>query len=323
MSQVTFQGDGTVVETVDETVLAAALRANVPLLHACGGLARCTTCRILVVDGAERCAPPTDAERALAAQRHLPPGVRLACQTRVRGDVTVRRLVTDDEDHALVREEAEGAGAASLGEERHLAMLFCDVRDFTPFAEAHPPYDVVHVLNRHFRRAVQVVERHGGRVDVFLGDGLMALFGLDGRPDAAERAVRAGLDLVAGAAQFSSWFAAHFGRPFRIGVGVHVGDVVLGTVGAGERRRLTAIGDAVNTASRVEAATKEAGVAILATEAVRAAIAPRLRSRRQVTVPIRGKAGTHVLYEVVGVDPAASPCPPPSGSAALDAPPPA
>jgi adenylate cyclase len=126
----------------------------------------------------------------------------------------------------------------------------------------------------------------------------MALFGIDGAPDPAGRAVRAGLDLLQEAAAVRAYVEAQLHRTFRIGVGIHVGPVILGTIGAGERRRLTAIGDVVNLASRIESANKTAGTDILVSAAVWDSVAGRARAGRTFDLALPGTAGTHVLREV-------------------------
>ena len=282
------------------TILDASLSAGIPVTHACGGQAKCTTCRVLVLAGGDALGPRTDAERDMADRRRFGDDVRLACQATVNGDATVRRLVVDEEDQVLVRGETAGTGPKGVGEERRVAVLFADVRDFTAFAESQLPYDVIHVLNRFFLRVHGVVERHGGQIDNFMGDGAMALFGLDGAPDATARAVHAGLDLLAEARALSAYVEAQFHRPFRIGVGVHAGPVILGAVGAGERRRLTAIGDTVNLASRVEGANRAAGTAFLVTQDALDEVAGRVAVGKRVDLALKGKSGTHALTEVTG-----------------------
>jgi len=302
-ARVTFDGDERSIDVaVGTSLLKAGLDAGLAVTHACGGQGKCSTCRVVVLEGLAHAPGRNDVERAIAQRRGFAPEVRLSCQTPVSGDVLVRFLVRDDEDYALVRDEIVEGAPAGVGEERRLAILFCDVRDFTSFAEAHAPYDVVHVLNRHFRRVHAAVEAEGGRVDNFMGDGVMALFGLDDAPQRALRAIRAGLRILADAAALSPWFEAQFHRPFRVGVGVHVGDVVVGAVGAGDRRKVTAIGDPVNLAARVEAANREAGTAFLASDDALAAAGPsRVRTGRRVDVELKGKTGVHRLWEVEGL----------------------
>jgi len=300
-ARVTFHGDDRSIEVAaGTTLLEAGLAAGLRVTHACGAKGKCSTCRVVLLEGLDAVEPRGELERAVATRRSFPPDVRLSCQTQVTGDAVVRFLVRDDEDQELVREEIAEGAPSGVGEERRLAVLFCDVRDFTSFSESHPPYDVVHVLNRHFRRVHAAVEAEGGRIDNFMGDGVMALFGLSGEPDAALRAVRAGSRVVAASGELSPWFEAQFHRPFRVGVGVHVGDVVVGVVGAGERRRVTAIGDTVNVAARVEAANRAAGTSFLVTEAALAAAGPsNVRTGRRIDVELRGTTGTHRLVEVV------------------------
>src|SRR5205814_4021794 len=122
-----------------------------------GGHARCSTCRVLVLEGRANLAPRTEDEVRLAVQKGLEDDIRLACQARVLGPITIRRLVLDDCDHAL----AAASTPHTSGREVTLAVLFSDIRGFTPFAESHLPYDVVHILNRYFQRTGEAVLRHG------------------------------------------------------------------------------------------------------------------------------------------------------------------
>src|SRR5262249_1772973 len=199
----------------------------------------------------------------MALRRNFSPNVRLACQTTLSGDVALRRLVLDDQDRQLVDQEIAHAAPRSVGEERLLAILFSDIRDFTSFSEAHLPYDVIHALNRFFSRVGSIVDQNHGHIDNYMGDGIMALFGVEDPANAAINAVRAGLAMLRAVDDMQPYFETQFKTRLRIGVGIHYGEAVLGAIGTGERRRLTAIGDAVNVASRVESANKDAGTSLL------------------------------------------------------------
>ena len=299
-----FDPDEKRVEAGDsDTVLAASLRAGIPHAHACGGNARCSTCRVSVESGLEHCAPREERERALASRLHFSPEVRLACQTTVRGDVSVRRLVLDEEDVELTERMTESSAPASLGEEKEIAILFADIRGFTSLSERLPPYDVIYVLNRYFNHMGRVISAHGGYIDNYMGDGLMALFGVDDPSDAPLRAVRSGLGMIEEVARLSPHFESLYGASFRIGVGIHFGEAIVGTVGATGRRRMTAIGDAVNFASRVEAANKECGTELLVSAETYERVKAHVRAGREIRqVVLKGKAGAHALYEVLGVD---------------------
>ncbi len=146
----------------------------------------------------------------------------------------------------------------SAGERRELVVLMSDLRGFTSLSEGRRPEEVVDLLNAWFGRAVPVVHAEGGVVDKFIGDGMLAVFGLDGAPDAAGRALRAALGLVAAARALSD----EQRHAVRVGVGLHRGPAVAGTIGSPERLEFTVIGDTVNTAARIEAATRTLGVDI-------------------------------------------------------------
>jgi len=294
--------DKQIVMRGSETILAASLREGIPHAYACGGRARCSICRISVEEGLEFCSPRSKGERVVAERLSFSPETRLACQTKITGDVNVRRLVVDDDDIEFTRGIAEGPRPASIGEEKKLAILFADVRGFTALSERMSPYDVIYFLNRYFHLTSNVIESYGGYVDNYMGDGLMALFGHDDAPDAAFRAVSAALTMLEEVEKRSRHFEELYGVSVRIGVGIHHGNVVVGMIGAGDRRRMTAIGDAVNFASRIESANKKYGTELLISNEVHRRIGDRIIVGRQIEhVVIEGKTGQHVLHEVKGL----------------------
>ncbi len=274
----------------------ASLRASIAHAHACGGNARCSTCRVLIIDGLEHCAPPNDKEAILAERLHFSPDIRLACQTTVSGDVELRRLVLDAEDMEIV-----GSSPTSVGEEKEVAILFADIRGFTTFAERLPPYDVVHVLNRYFHQVGQAIQRNGGCIDNYMGDGLMALFGVEDSRDATLQAIRAGLDMLDAVERLRPYLQNIYTRSFQIGIGVHYGEVVVGAIGHDETKRVTAIGDAVNLASRIESVNKQAGTEFLISEAAYNHAKELIRIGKTVEVTLPGKSGEYTLYEVLGM----------------------
>jgi adenylate cyclase len=162
-----------------ETILEAALRAGIRLTHACGSKARCSTCRVAILQGLANCSPRTRAEQAVADHLRFKPMIRLACQTRIAGPLSARRLVLDDQDEELAVESMSDLVTDEAGEERHVAILFADIRGFTAFAEKLLPYDVIHALNRYYYQIARIVKRHGGIVDNYMGDGVLIVFGLD------------------------------------------------------------------------------------------------------------------------------------------------
>jgi adenylate cyclase len=306
MALIHFLPDEIDIEAHDgETVLAASLRAGIPHQHLCGGHARCSTCRIEIQQGAEHCVPLTVAEQRIAEQLRFDAALRLACQTVADGPLTVRRLVLDDQDAKLVdqrpRESSEELSAA--GEERELAILFADIRGFTAFSESRPPYDVVHVLNKYFHVVGQPIEKHGGYIDNYMGDGLMALFGLrdDSEDSPVLRALHAGFGMLQAMDSLKSYLLAAFGQSFDIGIGIHYGVAVVGSVGAIGSERVTAIGDAVNMASRIESANKLFGTQLLLSQEAHEQVAryAQVASVHEVVLP--GKSGTYKLVEIASL----------------------
>lgn len=290
------------VDTVPgDTILAASLRAGIPYAHACGGRAKCSTCRVVILEGLDRCAPPNEKERALAGRLHFAPQIRLACQTAVTGDVTLGRLILDEDDIAAASQVQTGALMSDIGEDKELAVLFADIRDFTPFAEALPPYDVIHVLNRFFRQMGHAITRHRGRIDNYMGDGLMALFGLDDTEEPALHAVRAGVAILDEMDRFTPYLQTVYGRGLKVGVGIHYGDVVVGSIGSDDLMRVTAIGDTVNLASRIESANKQAGTQLLISPSTLDRVADFVTVGKTLSLNLQGKTGEYVLYEVIGV----------------------
>lgn len=285
-----------------EPMLQVSLRSGINHAHVCGGKARCSTCRVRVTSGLEHCLPRNEAETKLATRVGFGPDIRLACQTQVDGPVHVRRLVLDDDDVALADQKK------LVGTERRLAILFADVRGFTPLSERLPPYDVIHLLNRYFRLVGAVIEQAGGEVTNYMGDGLMALFGREGSGPEAERAaaraaVKAGLGMLAAVDGFQRYFHQLSSGEFRIGVGAHFGTAVVGALGAGNAV-VTAIGDAVNVASRVEHATRETSTSMLITQPLYELARDLCTVRGPLTVPLKGCSTSFPLYEVLALHPA-------------------
>jgi class 3 adenylate cyclase/nitrite reductase/ring-hydroxylating ferredoxin subunit len=281
----------------NETLLDAALRSGVPFAHACGGRAKCSTCRVWVLDGLAACPHRNADETAMADRLRLADEVRLACQLRPEGEIRVRRLVLDETD-LLMTSQLGGTATMRSGESKRVAVFFSDIVDFTSLSEQLSPYDVLYLLNRYFAQVGDIIEQNGGLIDSFIGDGLMALFGVDDQPDAPLRAVNAALQTLATVDRLKPFFASMYGIDFDIRIGINYGEAVIGTLGIVGHHRRTAIGDVVNLASRVEAANKDAGTRLLITEALRDEIADKVDVADFVRVRLRGTAERTSLFEV-------------------------
>ncbi|MDN5002284.1 adenylate/guanylate cyclase domain-containing protein [Bradyrhizobium sp. GCM10027634] len=165
-----------------------------------------------------------------------------------------------------VVERLMSEGTSAAGDLRRVAVMFVDFRGFTAGAQSRTPQEVVDRLDGAFAVLVDILDRHGGIVNKFLGDGFLALFGAPlEASDAAHRAVAAGRDMLTAMDHIN----AQTSRPLRIGIGIHFGEVVAGNIGSPRRKEYTVIGDTVNFASRLEALNKEFGSQFLISASVR------------------------------------------------------
>lgn len=211
----------------DETVLNAALRSGVAFAHACGGRAKCSTCRIWVVDGLESCSQRTEAEISMAERLGFTREVRLACQLQPKGALRVRRLVLDETD-LMICSQLDRAAATRVGETKSVTILFSDVADSTSMSEQLSPYDLMYLLNRYFVQMGDIIERNGGLIDRLIGDGVMAILGVEGQPNASLYAVKTALEILKTADQMKPFFASMYGVDFDIRSGLHYGEAVIG-----------------------------------------------------------------------------------------------
>ncbi len=193
---------------------------------------------------------------------------------------------------------AHGAGALSPVQ-REVTVLFSDIRGFTALAEHLPPRAVLELLDDYFGRMALIVKGHEGVVGKFLGDGMLAYWGVpDDDGDHARKAVRAALDMHKELADVNRARAQDGQPPLRIGIGVHTGPVAAGMLGGAEHAEYTVIGDAVNVASRIEGLTKRHGVDVLVSETTWERCGDRFGGTRLAAEEIRGRREPVVLYAV-------------------------
>jgi len=195
------------------------------------------------------------------------------------------------EDPALVR---------LGGSRREMTVLFSDIRGFTTATEVAEPEALVTQLNEHFSRMVQVLFKHRGTVDKFVGDMVMALFGapLDD-PDHADHAVAAALDMAAALDGLNRHWTASGRPPFDIGIGINSGEMIAGNIGSERIMSYTVIGDAVNLGARLESLNKEYGTRIIISEATRTRLTGRYDLRPLGEVVVKGKTQAVGIFEVV------------------------
>lgn len=181
--------------------------------------------------------------------------------------------------------------------QREVTVLFSDIRGFTSMSEGLEPREVLAMLDDYFGRMSQIVKGHDGVVGKFLGDGLLAYWGVpDSLDDHAGMAVRAARDMRRAVDELNQYRATVGLAPIKIGIGIHTGTVAAGMLGGSLQSEYTVIGDAVNVASRVEGLTKEYGVDVLVTETTWAQLGEPKRGERLASAQIRGRKEPVVLY---------------------------
>ncbi len=280
----------TVSSSTGRTVLEMSRLGGIPHASVCGGRGRCSTCRVRV-GGPDRglLPPPSPEEQKVLARVGAPVNVRLACQLRPPpGRYSVTPLLPASAGPV----EAYRRQPQAHGGERYVAILFADIRGFTSISEGKLPYDVVFLLNRYFRATGHAVETAGGRLDKFIGDGVMAIFGLDCEPQiACRQALDAARRMAHALDDLNEALSGDLDQPLRIGIGLHAGSTIVGEMGYERATQLTAIGDTVNTASRLETLTKEFAVELVVSEELLECAGLSLASYPQHDVEIRGRQG--------------------------------
>src|SRR5215471_109684 len=279
--------NGRVVQIVrGVSVLEASRMAGIPHASVCGGRGRCSTCRIKVDGAKEAMLPPAPEEVKVLHRVGAAPDVRLACQLRPHGDLRVTPLLPAS---AQARDGFSRPGYLH-GAEREIVILFGDLRSFTQLSEKKLPYDLVFLLNRYFAETGHAVEAAGGRIDKFIGDGVMALFGLDSGVEAGCReALAAAKDMAERMVILNRALIHDISEPLRIGIGIHTGPAIVGEMGYGTAVSITAVGDSVNTASRIEALTKTYACELVISEAVAQRAGIDLGDAPRHEIEIRGR----------------------------------
>ena len=284
-----------IVAPVGRSLLEALRDEGIPHASVCGGRARCTTCRVRVSEGLDHLPPPGRREAKALGRIHAPPNVRLACQCLPTRDVTVTPLLPPNAGPTSARQPPGGA----QGRERPIVAMFVDLRDSTRIAESRLPYDVVFIMNQFFAEMHAALRATGGYYAQFRGDGLLALYGLQTELPSACRAALAGAaEMQTRIERLNHSLADELKTPLRIGIGIHAGVAIVGTLGPPDAPIYSAIGDMVNTAARFEDMTKAFGCTlVVSAEALRqAGVDPAGAPQHQVRV--RGKTERLTVYAI-------------------------
>ena len=288
--RITYPGGREVRVPAGYPVLEASRSAGIPHASICGGRGRCTTCRVRVLRGVESLPPVGHSESVALARLRAGPNVRLACQLRPHADIAVLPLLPADVTADDPRRSREAAST-----ERFVAILFVDIRRSTALFEKRMPYDAVFLLNHYFDAVAGAAVDAGGMPSQFIGDGLMAIFGMRVSPrEACAQALEAAYLMGERIEAMNGALASDLPEPIEIGIGIHAGEAILGEIGYQDRYVLTAIGDAVHVASRLQDACKDYACKLVVSQAVVDTAGLDFGMHAQYHVAVRGRAqGLH------------------------------
>ena len=279
------------------SVLEASWRFNVPHACVCGGRGRCSTCRIRIVGDVSALPEPSPRETAVLERAGYADddAVRLACQLRPGTDIVVVPLLPPNADAS----HAVGNRRPNRGEERYIVSMFVDMRGSTKLAEGRMPFDTVFIINRFIGAVSQAVIEAGGEPNQFLGDGMLALFGLAAKPaTACRQALRAAALIAVNVDRLNRQFAEDLSEPIQFGIGIHGGEVIVGDIGYHEHVVFTALGDAVNVSARLQEMTKALDCEVVFSDEVRMSAGLPADAMPRVEVPIRGRVEPLIVRTV-------------------------
>ena len=248
----------------NQTVLEALREAGVPHAAVCGGRGRCTTCRIRVSDHESPLEPPELLEVRALKRISMEPNVRLACQFKPTQNMTIAPLLPAD-----VSAHAARQSLGVMGREQQVVCLFVDMRDSTALGEKKLPYDVVFILNQFFLQLDAALRETKGHYATFNGDGLMALYGLNSSLEEGCRdALQGAVEIQRRIKKLNEWLKGELDTPLQIGMGIHCGGAIVGTMGPPNAPTISAIGDNINIAARLESLSKEYNAQLVISEDV-------------------------------------------------------
>ena len=278
------------------TVLEASLRNNVPHASVCGGRARCSTCRIRIIGDCSALPEPSQREAFVLGRVGTPdPSIRLACQLRPATDLSFFQLFLP---HTMSA-DGHASNPTRIGQERYLVNMFVDMRGSTKLAEKRLPFDTVFIVNRFLGAVSQAVIESGGMPNQFVGDGMLALFGLStSRQDACRQALRAAAMIAANVDELNKFLEHDLREPIRFGIGINGGEVIVGDIGYRDHMVFTALGDAVNVAARLQDMTKSLACEVVISDEVRATAGLAADLLPQHEVAIRGRNEPMIVRSV-------------------------
>ncbi len=282
------------------SLLDASIENQIPHLHECGGNGKCSTCRVRVLEGAQNLSPKTQAEIEMTRSRKWDPSIRLACQCFIKGDVKIQRLIWSSAEVNKLQIETAPEGRA---EERPIAILFCDMRNFTKLSSQNASFDIAYLLNRFYTALGDPILMNNGIIYQYVGDEIVGVFGTAGgsREKNCMDAIRAAKGMQYALERLNKIELQDFNVKLEIGIGINFGLAYVGHLGHPTHRQFSVIGDPVNVASRIQGQTKKTGANVLISKAVyRCVKKDALNIGRKFNPLLAGKEERAEIYELLG-----------------------
>ncbi len=282
---VSYPGGETVSIPKGTSVLEASRKGKIPHQSVCGGRGRCTTCRVKVTANEGTLTSPSVHEIKAIERTGLDDNVRLACQLRPTSNISVQPLLNPENTLETVR-----SARALTGKEQETVVLFVDLRDFTKLSEKKLPYDVVYILNKYYAVCGEIIEKNGGRLDKFIGDGVMAIFDVSSDSNVNSKNALVSANAISKSMKtLNSEMKTDFSEDMRFGMGIHAGSMIVGMMGYGKTVTETAVGDNVNIAARLEELTKTYKCELVVSKYVADKANIDTKKMKPKTVDIRGR----------------------------------
>ena len=300
--KITYASINRTVNSDDEfnSLLDISISNKIPHLHECGGHGRCTTCRVRVIEGLHNLNPKNQTERETSFARNWDPSIRLACQAFPKGDITLQRQIWSMGEVNQLQTELAPVGKA---DERLIAILFCDLRNFTSLSSQNLNFDLAFMLNRFYTVLGDPILMNNGIIYQYVGDEIVGVFGTTGgtREKICTDAIRAALGMQYALTQLNNLELKDLDVKLSSGIGINFGRAYIGHLGHPNHKQFSVIGDPVNVASRIQQQTKNTETKILISKSVYHGVAPEsLLLGNIFETTLYGKDDQVELYELRG-----------------------
>lgn len=287
-------------DATSATLLDISIENKIPHLHECGGNGICTTCRVRVLEGTQNLSPKTAFEKTSSHARKWDPSIRLACQARPHGDVTIQRLIWSSGEVNNLQKELVPTGRA---EERPIAIIFCDIRNFTHLSSHNLNFDIAYMLNKFYTALGEPILMNNGVIYQYVGDEIIGVFGTTGGTARknCEDAIRAALGMQYALDALNRSDLKDIDIKLKSGIGINFGTAFIGHLGHPTHKQFSVIGDPVNVASRIQNETKATHTNILISDTVFENVdQERIVTGRSFLNKLAGKDDPVQLYELIG-----------------------